>query len=112
MGLAVPVTDGRLSPHFGHCECFALVDVDPHSRTILSQEEVAAPPHQPGLLPRWLVEKEAQIVITGGVGQRAQGLFAAHGITVITGAPAEAPDRLVAAYLSGTLQAGENVCDH
>ncbi|NLF18973.1 MAG: ATPase, partial [Lentisphaerae bacterium] len=29
MRLAIPIADGRLSLHFGHCESFALIDVDP-----------------------------------------------------------------------------------
>jgi hypothetical protein len=31
---------------------------------------------------------------------------------VVVGAPAETPEKLVADYLAGTLQVGENVCDH
>jgi len=46
------------------------------------------------------------------MGQRAQGLFAEQGISVVIGAPAETPERLVADYLAGTLEAGENICDH
>lgn len=46
------------------------------------------------------------------MGQRAQALFCQHGIDVIVGAPAETPETLVAAWLAGTLQSGENACDH
>ena len=112
MRIAIPVADGRLSTHFGHCERFALVDVDPSTKKVLKREEVEAPPHEPGLLPAWLAERGATVIIAGGMGQRAQGLFADQGIAVVIGAPAEAPDRLVADYLEGTLRTGENVCDH
>jgi predicted Fe-Mo cluster-binding NifX family protein len=71
-----------------------------------------APPHEPGLLPRWLHERGADVIIAGGMGQRAQQLFAQSGMTVVVGAPAETPEQLASAYLSGTLQAGENICDH
>jgi hypothetical protein len=30
----------------------------------------------------------------------------------VTGAPPGRPEELVKAYLAGTLEAGENVCDH
>jgi ATP-binding protein involved in chromosome partitioning len=50
--------------------------------------------------------------VAGGMGQRAQGLFAEHGIRVLVRAPAEMPEKLVADFLAGTLQVGENVCDH
>jgi len=46
------------------------------------------------------------------MGQRAQQLFAQNQIEVIVGAPAETPENLVSAYLSNTLQTGDNLCDH
>jgi len=52
------------------------------------------------------------LVIAGGMGRRAQDLFARSGIEVIVGAPAAPPEELVRAYLAGELEAGENVCDH
>jgi predicted Fe-Mo cluster-binding NifX family protein len=110
--IAIPLADGKLSMHFGHCERFALIDVDPATKSIQASEDLAAPKHEPGLLPRWLAERNAQVVIAGGMGSRAQRLFAQNGIQVVVGAPAEAPEALVAAYLGGTLRAGENVCDH
>jgi predicted Fe-Mo cluster-binding NifX family protein len=112
MRIAIPLADGRLSMHFGHCQTFALVDVDPVAKKILSREDLSAPPHQPGLLPPWLAERGAEMIIAGGMGQRAQSLFAQHGIQVVVGAPADTPERLVGEYLAGSLQSGENLCDH
>ena len=112
MRIAIPVADGRLSMHFGHCERFALVDVDPAAKTILKREDIEAPKHEPGLLPPWLAERGARVIIAGGMGQRAQALFTEQGIKVVVGASVETPERLVADYLAGTLKAGENICDH
>ena len=112
MRIAIPLADGTLSMHFGHCERFALVDVDPASKKIVRREDVEAPPHQPGLLPPWLADRGAECIIAGGMGQRAQSLFAEQGIKVIVGVPSETPERLVTDYLEGKLQVGENVCDH
>ena len=112
MRIAIPMTDGRLSAHFGHCERFALLDVDPASKRILRKEELPAPKHEPGLLPKWLAERGATVIIAGGMGSRAQGLFAEQQITVVVGAAAETPEALAEAYLAGTLAAGTNVCDH
>jgi predicted Fe-Mo cluster-binding NifX family protein/predicted RNA-binding Zn-ribbon protein involved in translation (DUF1610 family) len=112
MRIAIPIADGKLSMHFGHCERFALIDVDPSQKKILKREDVIAPPHQPGLLPPWLAEQGVNMIIAGGMGQRAHGLFAEKGIQVVVGAPAETPENLVSAYLVGTLETGENVCDH
>ena len=40
MKIAIPVTGGRLSAHFGHCERFALIDVDTAERKILSRVDI------------------------------------------------------------------------
>jgi len=112
MRIAIPIAGGRLCPHFGHCEHFALIDVDPNTKAIVKQELVDAPAHQPGLLPRWLHDRQAEVIIAGGMGSRAQGLFAERGIQVLVGAPSEAPEVIVKAYLDGTLKTGDNVCDH
>lgn len=98
--------------HFGHCASFALVEVDEQTKKILGREDIAAPPHEPGLLPPWLAKQGANMIIAGGMGQRAQQLFAQQGIQVVVGAPAESPEKLITDFFTGTLQVGANVCDH
>ena len=112
MKIAIPLAAGRLCQHFGHCESFALIDVDPQEKQILGREDVAAPPHQPGLLPPWLAERGANVIIAGGMGGRARDLFAAQNIEVVVGAPADTPERIVTAWLAGSLEVGGNTCDH
>jgi predicted Fe-Mo cluster-binding NifX family protein len=112
MRIAIPLADGKLAMHFGHCDRFALVDVDPTGKKILKREDLESPPHEPGLLPKWLAEHGANLIIAGGMGQRAQSLFAEQNITVAMGAPAETPEKLVADWLAGSLQTGDNICDH
>ena len=108
--IAVPTADGMLCNHFGHCEKFVLLDV--HGAEIQNRTEVTPPPHEPGVLPRWLADQGVQMVIAGGMGQRAISLFEERGIRVLTGAPPEEPQSLVRRYLEGTLVCGANVCDH
>lgn len=112
MRIAIPLAEGRLAMHFGHCERFALIDVDSVEKKIVKREDIQAPPHEPGLLPPWLAERGANMIIAGSMGQRAHALFAERGMQVIVGAPAETPEKLVVAYLAGTLQVGQNSCDH
>ncbi len=111
MKVAIPTAEGKLTPHFGHCEQFAIVNVDENS-VIGTPEFVTPPPHEPGVLPQWLAEKEVTLIIAGGMGQRAKQLFDNHGIQVITGAPSELPQVLVEQHLNGTLTTGINLCDH
>ncbi|MBG0775483.1 MAG: P-loop NTPase [Desulfovibrionaceae bacterium] len=110
--IAVPVAAGKLCMHFGHCEQFALVDVDPAAKTIKETKLMTPPPHEPGVLPKWLADQGAKVVLAGGMGARAQSIFTDHGITVVTGAPSETPEAVVQAYLDGNLQTGANICDH
>lgn len=112
MRIAIPVTRGTLSAHFGHCECFALMDVDAADKKVVQREDIDAPPHEPGLLPVWLAERGVNTIIAGGMGQRAQALFAEQNIEVLVGAQAAPPETLVSDYLAGRLNAGQNLCDH
>jgi len=106
------MADGHLAQHFGHCEKFALIDFDPLTKQITANAEVPAPEHQPGLLPPWLKERGVNLVIAGGMGSRAQMLFQAAGVEVLTGASPETAATLVRQYLDGKLVTGANACDH
>jgi len=112
MIIAIPVTNNKLDNHFGHCKEFALVKTDLEKKKILSQEIVQAPPHQPGLLPKWLAQLGTNMVIAGGIGQRAKDLLNNHNIEVLVGASQETPEKLVKIYLEGNMKLGENCCDH
>ncbi|HPW74384.1 MAG TPA: NifB/NifX family molybdenum-iron cluster-binding protein [Kiritimatiellia bacterium] len=110
--IAIPMAEDKLCLHFGHCERFALLDVDLTGRKIIRREDAVPPPHEPGVLPRWLAEQKVEMVMAGGMGQRAQGLLAGQNIRVIVGLSPDTPENIIAQYLDGTLKSGENVCDH
>ena len=112
MKIAIPAVDGRLARHFGHCEEFMLFDVDPDTGGVGSARSLQAPPHEPGLLPRWLKDQGADVIIAGGMGRRAQNLFAESGIEIVVGAVSDDPATIVEQYLSGALDTGDNLCDH
>jgi len=110
MKFAVPLAEGKLTAHFGHCQQFALLDVE--GNDITKTETLVPPPHEPGVLPKWLHEMGADVIIAGGMGARAMDLFAQNGIKVIVGAPCLAPEELVKMYLEDRLLSGANACDH
>ncbi len=110
--LAVPVANGSLCLHFGHCEQFALVRVNSKNKSIEHIEYLTPPPHEPGVLPKWLSEQAVDLVIAGGMGSRAQSLFQEYGVKVLTGAQSGTPEDIVRAYLENTLALGQNACDH
>jgi ATP-binding protein involved in chromosome partitioning len=108
--LVVPVSEGKLSSHFGHCKQFAFIEIQ--NGKIAKTEMLIPPPHEPGVLPQWLSEQGADIVISAGMGEKAQQLLEKNGIEVIIGAPMDTPESLTNQYLSGALVTGDNVCDH
>lgn len=112
MKIAIPLAEGKLSMHFGHCESFALLDIDVANKAVLKREDIDAPPHQPGMLPGWLAQRGATVIIAGGMGSRAQALFAEQGIQTVVGASCDTPENIVKNYLAGTLPCGANMCDH
>ena len=112
MRLAIPLAQGKLCQHFGHCERFAVIEVDTDSQNIISRQDLTPPPHEPGVLPKWLGGVGVNVVIAGGMGQRAQQLFNQNRINVVVGAAVDTPENLVSAYVNKTLQTGSNICDH
>jgi len=108
--IAIPLENGILCSHFGHCEQFAIIDVE--NNTISGESLVTAPPHEPGLLPAWLAEKAVTDVIAGGMGQRAIDLFNGQKINVFVGAQLKSPKELTNELLNNSLTAGANYCDH
>ena len=111
MKIAIPTVDGVLCPHFGHCQQFAVLDVDPETKSINKVEMLTPPAHEPGVLPAWLNQMGCTVIIAGGMGGRAVGIFQQNGIEVIMGAPNGKPEEIVAAYLNSKLTTGANPCD-
>jgi len=112
MRFAIPMVDGKVAAHFGHCSHFALFDVDEATKTIVKREVIPSPGHQPGFLPAWLAEEGVSVVIASGMGSRAQALFNESRIEVVVGVLGDEPEKAVLDYIKGELARGDNICDH
>jgi predicted Fe-Mo cluster-binding NifX family protein len=112
MLIAIPVANGKLSAHFGHCEHFAMIEADETTGEIISQRLETPPPHEPGVLPRWLTDMGADVIIAGGMGRRAQDMFESRGLKVVVGVQPDELSVIAEKYLSGDLELGTNLCDH
>jgi len=108
--IAIPLENGRLCAHFGHCQQFAIIEVV--NESIAAETYITPPPHEPGLLPGWLAEKVLTHIIAGGMGQRSLHLFKEQNIQVCVGAPSDTPASLVQQWIKGSLTTGSNTCDH
>ena len=107
---AIPTVGNVLTPHFGHCEKFAIVETE--NGNILNVSYLTPPVHQPGSYPRFLAEQGVSVIISGGMGFKAQDLFASNNIEVCVGVSSDSPEQLVEQYLKNQLATGENLCDH
>ena len=107
---AIPTENGKLCAHFGHCETFALIETEDNK--ILKEEFITPPVHQPGVYPEFLAELGVNAIISGGMGHKAQELFAQNNIEVHIGVNSESPRKLIEYYLNNQLKTGENLCDH
>jgi predicted Fe-Mo cluster-binding NifX family protein len=96
--------DSVVSPHFGRCPHFVLVDLDGHE--VQELREVNNPHfahHQPGQVPAYVDSLGANVMLTGGMGGRAIMFFQQFGIEGVTGAYGTVRQS-VERYLGGELQ--------
>ncbi|MGC9334300.1 MAG: NifB/NifX family molybdenum-iron cluster-binding protein [Anaerolineae bacterium] len=96
--------DSVVSPHFGRCPHFILVDVD--GTEVREVREVDNPfygHHQPGQVPGLIASLDASVMLTGGMGGRAITFFQQYGIEGVTGAYGTVRQS-VERYLGGQLK--------
>lgn len=95
--------ESSVSHHFGRCPFFTLVDVE--NGRIDSVQTVENPffrSHAPGQVPSFIRKLQADVMLSGGMGGRAIGMFRDYGIGCATGAAATV-DKAVADFLAGRL---------
>lgn len=109
MRIAISVDDNRgldsvVSPHFGRCPYYVLVDLENRQvRQVGAVENPYYGYHQPGQVPGFIESQGADVMLAGGMGRRAIGLFQQCGIEPVTGASGTVRHALEQ-YLGGALQ--------
>jgi len=112
MKIAMPLIANKVSQHFGHSENFLIADVDKEAKKIISKKMVVPPPHEPGVIPKWLKELGVNCLITCGIGQRAVDILNQGGVSVIAGIESQDADTVINLFLNDKLESGKNACDH
>jgi predicted Fe-Mo cluster-binding NifX family protein len=107
MKISVSTDNGVVSEHFGRCPEFTIVDIE--DGKIKSKSTVPNPGHEPGFLPKFLHDQGVSYIVAGGMGQRAQMLFAEQGIKTIVGVTGSV-DSTVKELLAGSLKGGQSLC--
>ncbi|HSR31966.1 MAG TPA: NifB/NifX family molybdenum-iron cluster-binding protein [Anaerolineae bacterium] len=95
--------DSVVSPHFGRCPHFVLVDLaDQNIGEVRQVDNPYYGHHQPGQVPAFISSLGANVMLTGGMGGRAIMFFQQFGIEGVTGAYGTVRQS-VEQYLSGQL---------
>ena len=111
MRYAIPVDEGQLAQHFGHCAEFMLIDVNAEGG-VEARETILSPGHQCGFLPGWLAGRGVNVIIAGGMGMTPRMLFQQNGVEVVLGVQEADPEKAVVAHFNNTLACGHNQCEH
>ncbi len=109
MIVAIAAENKLVAQHFGRCPEYALFKLDKQS--VVEEKVIPNPGHEPGFLPGYLSGLGVSCIVAGGMGQRAQSLFAAEGIETYVGVTGPVSD-VIEAYLSGELRSGVSSCEH
>ena len=92
---------GQVSGHFGRCPYYVLVEAN--GDTVSGSRVVSNPYfdlHRPGVMPRFIRDLGADVIIAGGMGPRSIEMFHGFAIDVATGATG-AVETLLGVYLRG-----------
>jgi len=109
MRVAIATDGNMVAPHFGRCQAYTIVDIV--NGEVVGRTLVENPGHQPGFLPAFLAERGVNCIIAGGMGPRAQGLFAQYNILTITGVTGPI-EQVLEDFINDDLQTGPNICEH
>ncbi len=109
MRIAVAKDGEWVAAHFGRCPEYLLVDVA--GGQVTQERVIPNPGHEPGFLPRFLARLGVDCILAGGMGPRAEHLFAEEGIAAVVGVQGRV-DVVVRQYLEGALAPGPSQCQH
>jgi predicted Fe-Mo cluster-binding NifX family protein len=103
--------DATVSAHFGRCPFYVLVEVEKGEiQNVRAEKNPHFESHSPGQVPKFVRDLKADVILTGGMGRRAQQLFDKFGVEVGCGASGTVRDA-VQSFLAGKLSS-EASCSH
>jgi len=107
MKIAISTDGNFVSAHFGRCPTFTIAEIE--NEKVLKVEEINNPGHHPGFLPNFLAERGVDYIICGGMGNRAQMLFAEKKISPIVGVTGKI-NEAIEKFVQGKLKSGDSLC--
>ena len=107
MKIAISTDGNKVSPHFGRCPQFTIIEVE--NNKLIDKKVVENPGHHPGFLPQYLNKLGVSCIVAGGMGMRAKELFSQTGIEAILGVEGIV-EEVISKIIDGSLKGGESIC--
>jgi len=99
----------RVAQHFGRCPYYIFVELEgDEAKEINTVENPYHAVHEAGMVPAFIHQQQADVMIAGGMGRRAIQFFSEYGIKTATGAAGTVEEALHA-YQQGYL-ADDSAC--
>jgi len=107
MKIAISTDGNKVSPHFGRCPQFTIIEVE--NNELVDKKVIENPGHHPGYLPQYLNKIGVGCIVAGGMGMRAKELFSQTGIEAVLGVEGEV-EEIIGKIIDGSLEGGESIC--
>ena len=104
--VAIPVIKGRLSEHFEECSYCEIFEIDGDN---VKSNEIEVPPSDISQLPDWAIKEGITDFIVYKVDKDIINLFTKEKINLFIGINPDSPEKLIEAYVNGTLRSDEKV---
>jgi len=99
--------ESSLAQHFGRCLYYIFVDIkNGEIKNIEAKKNPFFDNHEPGVVPRFIAEEKTDVIISGGMGQKAIDWFEKLNVRPITTEPRKIKD-ILNDYLNGKLKEAE-----
>jgi len=108
MKIAISTDGDEVSPHFGRCPHFTIIEVEDNK--LLDKKIIENPGHRSDYLPRFLSGIGVKCIVAGGMGIRAKGQFNRECIETILGVRGKV-DEVIDKIKGGSLKGGEGICE-
>ena len=108
MKIAVTYDKGMVGEHFGHAEAFKVYDID--GETVNSVEVVEVKEQGHDVMANFIDSLGVDVLICGGIGERAQEAVEDKGIVIVSGASGDA-DIAVVKYIAGEIDSEGANCN-
>lgn len=104
--------ESKAAHHFGRCPFYVFITVDENNNAV-KVESVENPffnGHEPGVVPQFIADQNADVIIAGGMGPRAIEWFNQLGVKAVTSSAPTAGD-LLNKYLADEITGAESCHD-